>query len=141
MADRKAIFKGVRVAVVDDNKVNLKVTATLLRDFEVIPEAFSSGASILKALQMGREYDMIFMDHMMPEMDGVETTKRLRALDTKYTKNAIVIALTANAVDGVEKEYQEAGMNDCLFKPVNSERLKEKLLKYLPAEKISYSQE
>ena len=77
----------------------------------------------------------------MPEMDGVEATKRLRALDTKYAKNAIVIALTANAVDGVEKEYQEAGMNDCLFKPVNSERLKEKLLKYLPVEKISYSQE
>lgn len=141
IADREAVFKGVRVAVVDDNKVNLKVTATLLRDFQVVPEAFASGASILKALQMGREYDMIFMDHMMPEMDGVEATKRLRALDTKYAKNAIVIALTANAVDGVEKEYQEAGMNDCLFKPVNSERLKEKLLKYLPVEKISYSQE
>ena len=141
MVDRKVSFQDVRVAVVDDNKVNLKVTATLLRDFKVVPEAFSSGASILKALQKGREYDMIFMDHMMPEMDGVETTKRLRALDTKYAKNAVVIALTANAIDGVEKEYQEAGMNDCLFKPVNSERLKEQLLKYLPAEKISYSQE
>lgn len=138
LAERKVAFPGARVAVVDDNKVNLKVTATLLREYQVMPEVFSSGESILKALKMGREYDMIFMDHMMPEMDGVETTKRLREMDTKYAKNAIVIALTANAIDGVEKEYQEAGMDDCLFKPVNSERLKEKLLKYLSKEKIRY---
>lgn len=140
-AEKKVFFKDARVAVVDDNKVNLKVTATLLRDFQVIPEAFSSGATILKALGMGREYDMIFMDHMMPEMDGVETTRRIRSMDTKFARNVAVIALTANAIDGVEKEYEEAGMNDCLFKPVNSEKLKEILIKYLPAEKIFYTGE
>lgn len=140
-AEKKVVFQNARVAVVDDNKVNLKVTATLLREFQVVPEAFSSGESILKALKMGRRYDMIFMDHMMPEMDGVETTKRLRQMDDQYAKSVVIIALTANAIDGVEKEYQEAGMNDCLFKPVNSERLREKLLKYLPEEKISYIDE
>jgi CheY-like chemotaxis protein len=136
--EKKVVFQNARVAIVDDNKVNLKVTATLLREFNVAPEAFSDGFGILKAVDKGREYDMIFMDHMMPDMDGVETTKRIRKLDTKYAKNVVIIALTANAIDGVEKEYQEAGMNDWLFKPVNTEQLREKLLKYLPEEKISY---
>jgi CheY-like chemotaxis protein/anti-sigma regulatory factor (Ser/Thr protein kinase) len=136
--EKKVIFQNARVAIVDDNKVNLKVTATLLREFNVAPEAFSDGFGILKAVDKGREYDMIFMDHMMPDMDGVETTKRIRKLDTKYAKNVVIIALTANAIDGVEKEYQEAGMDDWLFKPVNTEQLREKLLKYLPKEKISY---
>ena len=138
---KKVVFRNTRVAIVDDNKVNLKVTATLLKDFKVIPEAFSSGASFLKALQMGREYDVIFMDHMMPEMDGIEATKNIRNMDNDYAKNAVIIALTANAIDGVEKEYQDAGMDDCLFKPVHSDRLKEKLMKYLPSEKVVYEEE
>ena len=138
---KKVAFRNARVAIVDDNKVNLKVTATLLKDFKVIPEAFSSGASFLKAMQMGREYDIIFMDHMMPEMDGIEVTKNIRNMDSDYAKNAVIIALTANAIDGVEKEYQEAGMDDCLFKPVHSDRLKEKLMKYLPTEKVVYEEE
>lgn len=138
---KKVAFQNARIAIVDDNKVNLKVTATLLKDFKVIPEAFSSGASFLKAMQMGREYDVIFMDHMMPEMDGIEVTKNIRNMDGDYAKNAVIIALTANAIDGVKKEYKDAGMNDCLFKPVHSDRLKEKLIKYLPPEKVVYEEE
>ncbi|MBR1741740.1 MAG: response regulator, partial [Lachnospiraceae bacterium] len=128
--------KDAHIAVVDDNKVNLKVVITLLKQFDVRPEAFASGAGILKALEHGREYDVIFMDHMMPEMDGVETTRKIREMDGEYAKRAIIIALTANAIDGVEDEYIEAGMNDWLFKPVNTERIQEKLIKYLPKEKI-----
>lgn len=133
---RKFRTKNARVAVVDDNKVNLRVATTLLREFDVIPEAFTSGKGILKALDKGRTYDLIFMDHMMPEMDGVETTVKIREMTGKYAKDAIIIALTANAIDGVEKEYLDAGMNDWLFKPVNLEHLGEKLIKYLPEEKI-----
>lgn len=129
--------KDVRIAVVDDNKVNLKVAITLLKQFDVQPEAFSSGAGILKALEHGREYDIIFMDHMMPEMDGIETTKKIRELSGSYAKEAIIIALTANAINGVEEEYMDAGMNDWLFKPVNTSRMQEKLIKFLPREKIS----
>ncbi len=128
--------KDVHVAVVDDNKVNLKVAVTLLKQFEVLPEAFASGAGILKALEHGRKYDIIFMDHMMPEMDGVETTKKIRQIPDAYAKNVIIIALTANAIDGVEDEYIKAGMDDWLFKPVNTNRIQEKLIKYLPKEKI-----
>ena len=95
----------------------------------------------MKALDKGREYDMIFMDHMMPEMDGVETTRRIRSMDSKYAQNVTIVALTANAIDGVEKEYQEVGMNDWLFKPVKAKQLKEKLLKYLPKEKVIYCEE
>ena len=134
-------FQNVRVAIVDDNKVNLKVTAALLREFDIIPEVFASGQGILKALDKGREYDMIFMDHMIPEMDGVETTRRIRSMDSKYAQNVTIVALTANSIDGVEKEYQEVGMNDWLFKPVKAKQLKEKLLKYLPKEKVIYCEE
>ena len=125
-------FKDARVAVVDDNKVNLRVAVTQLREFGVIPEVFSSGEAILKALGRGRQYDMIFMDHMMPEMDGVETTKYIRAMSSEYCKNVPVIALTANAITGVETEYKAAGMNDWLFKPVKLDDLKSMIIKYLP---------
>ncbi len=132
--------KDVRVAVVDDNKVNLKVAITLFRQFNVGPEAFTSGAAILKALENGRKYDIIFMDHMMPEMDGIETTKKIRELPGSYAKRAVIIALTANAIDGVEKDYLDAGMDDWLFKPVNLDGIQEKLIKYLPKEKIIYGE-
>lgn len=125
-------FKDARVAVVDDNKVNLRVAVTQLREFGVIPEVFSSGEAILKALGRGRQYDMIFMDHMMPEMDWVETTKYIRAMSSEYCKNVPVIALTANAITGVETEYKAAGMNDWLFKPVKLDDLKSMIIKYLP---------
>lgn len=128
--------KDVHVAIVDDNKVNLKVAVTLLKQFDVMPEAFSSGAGILKALEHGRKYDIIFMDHMMPEMDGVETTKKIREMSGDYVKHVVIIALTANAIDGVEDEYLGAGMDDWLFKPVNTARIQEKLIKYLPTEKL-----
>ena len=130
--------RNVRAAVVDDNRVNVKVAMTLLQKFGISSEAFTSGMGIIRALEEGRTYDIIFMDHMMPEMNGVETARRIRELPGEYPKRAVIIALTANAIDGVEKEYQEAGMNDWLFKPVKLENLQEKLIKYLPPEKVVY---
>lgn len=135
---REITIKNAKVAIVDDNKVNLKVVATLLQEFGVMPETFTSGETIIKALEKGREYDIIFMDHMMPVMDGIETTQRIRKMRGKYAQKAIIIALTANAIDGVEVEYQDAGMDDWLFKPVNLERLREKLVKYISPKKIVY---
>lgn len=72
----------------------------------------------------------------MPEMDGVETTRRFRQLEGEYFANVPIIALTANAIDGVEKDYMAAGMNDWLFKPVNIKQFREKFLKFLPEDKI-----
>lgn len=133
---RKIKFNDVHIAIVDDNRVNLKVVAIQLKELGAMPEAFSSGEAIIKALDKGRKYDIIFMDHMMPEMDGVETTKKIRAMSGKFYHNVPIIALTANAIQGVEIEYKAAGMNDCIFKPVNLDQIKEMLLKYLPKEKI-----
>ena len=124
------------IAVVDDNKVNLRVAMTLLRQFGVLPEAFSSGERILKALGKGRKYDIIFMDYMMPEMDGAEVTQKIRQMPGYSKEEQIIIALTANAIEGSEQEYLKAGMNDWLFKPVRGEQLQKKLIKYLPSEKI-----
>ena len=101
-----------------------------------MPETFSSGEAIINALDKGRKYDIIFMDHMMPDMDGVETTKRIRNMPGKFCHHVPIIALTANAIRGVETEYTSAGMNDCIFKPVSLEQIREMLIKYLPEKKV-----
>lgn len=124
-------LSNVHIALVDDNKVNLRIEAALLKDFKVKIETFVSGEAILKAYKYGRKYDIIFMDHMMPEMDGVETTKRIRKLPGGDGKNVRIIALTANAIQGVENEYIAAGMDDWIFKPVRQEQLKKMILKHL----------
>lgn len=124
-------LSNVHIALVDDNKVNLKIEAALLKDFKVKIEAFTSGAAILKAYKLGRKYDIIFMDHMMPELDGVETTKQIRNLPGGSGKSVKIIALTANVIQGVENEYITAGMDDWLFKPVKQEQLKGMILKHL----------
>jgi len=138
---RRITVRDTRIAIVDDNRVNVKVAVTLLKEFGAQLEAFTSGAGILKALERGRTYDIIFMDHMMPEMNGVEAAGHIRNLPGEYPKKAVIIALTANAIDGVEKDYREVGMNDWLFKPVNLERMQEKIIKFLPPEKVVYHEE
>ena len=135
------VMNNVRVAVVDDNMVNLKVAATQLMEWNVLPEVFTGGQAIIKALERGRQYDVIFMDYMMPEMDGVETTIKIRSMEGKYFKTVPIIALTANAVKGIEHEYKQAGMNDCLFKPINIEMLLDKLIMHLPEGKVEVHME
>lgn len=123
----------VRVAIVDDNKVNLKVTGAILKKFGINAATMLSGYEILDELDTGAQYDLIFMDHMMPDMDGVETVKRIRSLHKGNSGNVPIVALTANAVEGAKEEYLKAGMNGALFKPVNVEDLKETLVRWLPA--------
>lgn len=132
------IVSGVRAAIVDDNRVNLKVAVTQLMEWKIMAETFISGQAFLKALEKGRKYDIIFMDHIMPDMDGIETTIKIRSMDGEYFKNVPVIALTANAVEGVMEEYKKAGMDDCIFKPFSLEQIEEKLAKYLPEEKVKF---
>ncbi len=121
-----------KVAIVDDNRVNLKVTGAILKKFGINAKTMLSGYEILDELDSGEQYDLIFMDHMMPDMDGVETVKRIRALHKGNSGSVPIVALTANTVQGVEKEYYEAGMNAALFKPVNVKDLEETLVKWLP---------
>ncbi len=132
------IVSGARAAIVDDNRVNLKVAVTQLMEWKVLAETFTSGQAFLKALEKGRKYDIIFMDHIMPDMDGIETTIKIRSMNGDYFKSVPVIALTANAVEGVMEEYKKAGMDDCIFKPFSLEQIEEKLAKYLPEEKVKF---
>ena len=92
-----------------------------------------------EALELIRKepYDLVFMDHYMPVMDGVEATKRIRNLEGERYKHLPVIALTADAVQGVREEFFAAGMNDFASKPIEMEDLSRVLCKWLPKDKLN----
>ncbi len=123
-----------RILVVDDIRINLTVVKGLLKNTEVKSDLALSG---IKALQMMEKtkYDLVFLDHMMPELDGIETLKRLRS-GNSINAATPVVALTANAIKGAEEEYLAAGFNDYLSKPVHGEDLEKMLIKYLPKDKL-----
>lgn len=125
---------GVRILVVDDVAVNLKVIVNLLKATKIRVDTAISGRRCLEMVTRAA-YDLIFMDHMMPEMDGVETYAAMQKLENSLNKDTPVIMLTANAVTGVREQFLEAGFADYLSKPVNGEKLESMILKYLPKEK------
>ncbi len=122
-----------RVLVVDDNEMNLKVIDNLLGLFGIRSDLESSGKDAISTMRK-KEYDIVFMDHMMPEMDGIETLKKLRE-ENLVPEHTVVIALTANAIVGSREIYMAAGFNDYLTKPLEMDRLTAALDKYLPEDK------
>lgn len=123
-----------QVLIVDDNAVNLTVAAGLLEPLNMqIDKAMSAKEAIEKIAH--HTYDLIFMDHMMPEVDGVEATHIIRRFYTNY-ETVPIIALSANAVDGVEKLFLKEGMNDFVPKPIELPVILSKLRHWLPQEKI-----
>ncbi|MDD3367572.1 MAG: ATP-binding protein [Lachnospiraceae bacterium] len=124
-------FPNRKILVVDDNAVNRKVIAALLRKTEATIALAGSGAEALRLLEEGNRYDLIFMDYLMPQMDGLEATKAIRGRNDDYAKQAIIVALTANAVAGMKDEMIVGGMNDFLTKPIQLEELQRILEKYL----------
>ena len=125
-----------RVMIVDDNKVNLQVAFELMKRFGFEATLVDNGMEAINKIEEHLiDYDVIFMDHMMPFLDGVEAAKKIRALDTPYARDIPIIALTANAIKGVEKQFKEAGMNDYIFKPIHIDRLNEVLSKWIPFDK------
>lgn len=123
-----------RILAVDDVAVNLKVIVNLLKSTRIKVDTATSGR---RCLEMAAQtaYDLIFMDHMMPEMDGVETYAAMRKLESSLNKDTPVIMLTANAITGVREQFLEAGFADYLSKPVSGDKLEDMILKYLPKEK------
>jgi CheY-like chemotaxis protein len=110
-----------RVLVVDDFPTNLDVAAAMLRKYKMQVDCVDNGKESVDLIASGDPvYDAVFMDHMMPGMDGMEATKLIRALDTEYAKNIPVIALTANAVAGNEQMFLGNGFNAFLPKPFNA---------------------
>ncbi|MBQ7077688.1 MAG: response regulator [Lachnospiraceae bacterium] len=125
----------VKVLVVDDNPVNLKVARSMMGLFDLNVSTASNGMDCLKLLEQGNKYDIIFMDHMMPQMDGIETTQRIRAIEKGTFEHNIVIALTANAIKGVEKMFLDAGLDDYIFKPMDLVSLEAILRKWIDPQK------
>ena len=124
------IAPNAAVLVVDDNAVNLKVAVGLLKLFKIQSDTAPNGMRAVEMVQE-REYDLIFMDHMMPEMDGIDATIAIRRLGEKYSTIPI-IALTANAIGGVKELLQAEGLNDFLAKPIEMPKLDAMLRKWLP---------
>jgi signal transduction histidine kinase/FixJ family two-component response regulator/HPt (histidine-containing phosphotransfer) domain-containing protein len=122
------------VLIVDDNAVNLTVAEGLLEPLKMkIDTAISGKAAVDKITK--RHYDIVFMDHMMPELDGVETTHIIRRFHPEYN-DVPIIALTANAVDGTKEMFCREGMNDFVAKPIELRILVSKVKQWLPPEKI-----
>ncbi len=132
--DQRFEAPDARILVVDDVPLNLKVIVNLLKSTKITVDTAISGKRCLGMVQE-IPYDLIFMDHMMPEMNGVDTYAEMRKLDNSLNKDTPVIMLTANAVTGVREQFLEAGFTDYLSKPVSGDKLESMLLKYLPKEK------
>ena len=122
-----------KVLIVDDNLVNRKVAAGLMKPFAMQIDTAQSGEEAIEMVKQ-KEYHLIFMDHMMPDMDGVEATHVIRGLEGEYYKNVPIIALTANAISGVKEMFLEEGMDDFIAKPIDFKELSEKIVHWLPFE-------
>ncbi len=127
--------KTARVLMVDDNDTNLLVFKSLLKGTLVNVETATSGdEAIVRAGET--KYDIIFLDHMMPEKDGIETLHELQKMVNSPSAHTPVICLTANAISGAREEYLGEGFADYLAKPIDPVRLEEMMLEYLPKNKI-----
>ena len=125
-----------RILVVDDNTMNLAVFKSLVKQTLIQTDTAESGDEGLE-LVAETKYDIIFLDHMMPGKDGIETLKELKACSGNPNINVPVICLTANAISGAREQYITAGFIDYLTKPIDPDKLEEMLIKYLPDEKIN----
>lgn len=134
--EKAFIAPTAKILIVDDNQINLKVAEGLLQPFKMQIETASSGIQAIEMLQENPTYDMIFMDHMMPDMDGIETMKKIKELHDNYYQSVPIVALTANAVSGVKEMFLANGMSDFLTKPIDMQKMKLLLKKWLPKNKI-----
>lgn len=118
------IAKGLEILVVDDNGMNRKLFGMLLKKMGSIVDEADSGKECLEMVCKKR-YDLIFMDHMMPEMDGIEALHRMKDLERSLNIGTPVVALTANDMNGGKEFYLDAGFNGYLEKPVIPQKLEE----------------
>lgn len=125
-----------RVLVVDDNAMNLKVVKNLMKLNGIVPDQVLSGMEAIEMIRR-KNYDIVFLDHMMPKMDGIETLEKIKEEHLK-AEGMTIIALTANAVVGAKEIYLQAGFDDYLSKPIEVDRLEKKLAKYLPKDIVSW---
>lgn len=124
-----------RVLIVDDNIINLKVAVGLMKPYNMQVMTASSAREAISMLR-SKDYHIVFMDHMMPEIDGVEATGMIRATEGEYYKKLPIVALTANAVNGVRDMFINAGFSDFMAKPIELSTLDRIIKTWLPKELI-----
>jgi len=124
-----------KVLLVEDNVINVKVADALLSPLQFEMDVAENGLISIDMVKK-KEYDLILMDHMMPVMDGIEATQKIRSLDGEYYKKVPILALSADAVTGAREIYLEAGMNDFVSKPIIYNEILVTLHKWLPKEVI-----
>lgn len=132
--DFEFIAPEAEILIVDDNAINLTVAEGLLKPLQMKIETADSGKKAVDMIS-AKMYDIIFMDHMMPELDGVETTHIIRRFHPEY-KDVPIIALTANAISGTKEMFIQEGMNDFVAKPIEMRTMLSKLRTWLPKQKI-----
>ncbi len=113
----RSAFKGIKVLIVDDEPMNLVVATGLFSGYQMITDTAGSGKEAISKFK-NNDYDVVFMDHMMPEMDGVEAMKHIKAAADEMDKSVIVIALTANAVSGAKEMFMKEGFDGFIAKPI-----------------------
>lgn len=121
------VIKDTKILVVDDNRVNLKVMSKILEKYGVTPDLALSGEEAISMCK-NTQYPIVFMDHMMPKMDGCEAMAAIRKMNDYYKDTSKIIVLTANAIDGVKEELMYSGFDEYLSKPINYIEL-EKIIK------------
>lgn len=128
------------VLVVDDNLINLKVFVNLLKRTRLNVDVADRGREGLKLIEK-KHYDLIFLDHMMPEMDGIETLHHMKSMETSLCGDTPVVALTANAITGAKEMYLAEGFDAFLPKPINPVKLEQLILKMLPRDLLHFDTE
>ncbi|WP_310599553.1 ATP-binding protein [Desulfobulbus sp.] len=136
--DRRALkISDALLLVVDDNEFNLTIAESVLMEYGAQVHTATSGQTALEMVA-GTDYDIVFMDHMMPDMDGVETVAHIRKMPDDRYRSLPVVALTANAVGDVRTLFLECGMNDFLSKPMDMREIERVLKEWLPRHKWDY---
>ena len=133
---------GLSVLVADDNLINLRVAHGILSYYGLIVDTAPGGREAVE-LCRSKNYDFVFMDQMMPEMDGIEAMQKIRKLNSYYAPGGAgkIIVLTADAIKGTREQLIKKGFDEYLGKPINIAQLERLLLRYVPSDKISYEEE
>ena len=125
-----------KILVVDDTRTNLTVIVGLLKQTQIQVDTATSGMEALEMVKK-KKYDMIFLDHRMPEMDGIQTFHAMQEMSDNLNHDTPVISLTANAISGSREMYYREGFSNYMSKPVDPGKLEEMILLYLPKEKVT----
>jgi CheY-like chemotaxis protein len=126
------VLDGIKVLVVDDEPMNLVVASGIFKEYNMIVDTARSGKESLEKFS-NNNYDIIFMDHMMPEMDGVEAMKRLKDMALQRMENICIIALTANAISGARQMFMREGFDGFISKPINIADFERTMNRVLPS--------